>query len=220
MIEVAAIEPGYSLGEEIAHSVTHGIGLALAVAGLVVLVFFATSFGGAGRVAASAVFGGALVVLYLASVLYHAIPVPRAKRILRRLDHCAIYLLIAGTYTPFALVSLRGRFGWYLFGAVWGLALLGMVRELFARRGSRLLSVSLYLCLGWLAAAVIDPLAQVVPDTGLLLLVLGGIAYSAGVIFYVWRRLPYHHAIWHGFVLAGSTLHFFAVLFYVIRVPA
>ncbi len=220
MIAAAALEPRYSLGEEIAHSVTHGIGLALAVAGLVVLEFFAAALGGAGRIAAAAAFGGALVLLYLASVLYHAIPVPRAKRVLRRLDHCAIYLLIAGTYTPFALVSLHGTFGWVLFGAVWGLALLGMGRELLVRRGSRLLSVTLYLCLGWLAAVVIGPLARVVPDTGLLLLVLGGVAYSVGVVFYLWRRLPYHHAVWHGFVLAGSALHFFAVLFYVIRVPA
>ena len=211
--------PWVTLGEEIAHSVTHGIGLALAVAGLVVLVVFAVPQGGAGRIASSAVFGAALVLLYLASVLYHAIPAPRAKGALRRLDHCAIYLLIAGTYTPFALVSLRGAFGWSLFGVVWGLALLGMARELFARRDSQVLSVVLYLCLGWLAAAVIQPLARVVPGTGLLLLVSGGVAYSAGVVFFLWRRLPYHHAVWHGFVLAGSACHFFAVLFYVIRVP-
>jgi hemolysin III len=219
-MRTSVLEPRYSLGEEIAHSVTHGIGLALAVAGLVVLVVFAAPQGGAGRIASSAVFGAALVLLYLASVLYHAISAPRAKGVLRRLDHCAIYLLIAGTYTPFALVSLRGAFGWSLFGVVWGLALLGMARELFTRRGSQVLSVALYLCLGWLAAAVIQPLARVVPGTGLVLLVSGGVAYSAGVVFFLWRRLPYHHAVWHGFVLAGSACHFFAVLFYVIRVPA
>ncbi len=219
-MHTSVLESRYSLGEEIAHSVTHGIGLALAVAGLVVLVVFATLQGGAGRIASSAVFGAALVLLYLASVLYHAIPAPCAKGVLRRFDHCAIYLLIAGTYTPFALVSLRGVFGWSLFGVVWGLALLGMARELFVRCGSQVLSVVLYLCLGWLAAAVIQPLARVVPGAGLVLLVSGGVAYSAGVVFYLWRRLPYHHAVWHGFVLAGSACHFFAVLFYVIRVPA
>lgn len=220
MTRTTAFESRYSLKEEIAHSVTHGVGLALALAGLVVLVVFASLEGGPDRIVASAIFGTALVLLYLASVLYHAIPAPRAKHVLQRLDHSAIYLLIAGTYTPFALVSLHGKIGWSLFVVVWSLALLGIIREWATRGGSRMLSVILYLCLGWLAVAAIGPLAHVLPSTAIALMILGGLIYSAGAIFYLWRRLPYHHAIWHGFVVAGSACHFFAILLYVIRVPA
>ncbi|HQU14631.1 MAG: hemolysin III [Chromatiales bacterium 21-64-14] len=219
-MRIAVVGSEYSVGEEIAHAVSHGFGLLLAVAGLVVLEVFAALHGGAARIVSAAVFGSALILLYLASTLYHASQRPRVKDILRRLDHSAIYLLIAGTYTPFALVNLRGPWGWTLFGLVWGLGLIGVLRELLTRSSCQTLELALYLGLGWLALVAIKPLAHALPTPGLLLLVIGGLAYSVGVVFYVWRRLPYHHAIWHVFVLAGSACHFFAVLFYTVLRPA
>jgi hemolysin III len=206
----------YSLAEEIAHAITHGLGLLLSIAGLVVLIVFAALRGNAWHVVSVSVYGSTLVLLYSASTFYHALPAPRVKRVFRTLDHAAIYLLIAGTYTPFMLVNLRGGWGWALFGVVWGLALLGVTLEAVAGQRVRVLSVVLYLGLGWLVAIAVRPLMQSVESGGLVLLVAGGLAYSAGVIFYGWKRLPYHHAVWHLFVMAGSLLHFFAVLFYVI----
>jgi hemolysin III len=206
----------YSLREEIAHSAIHGLGIALSLAGLVALVVTAHRTGDAGNVAASAVYGVTLILLYLASTLYHSVPNPRAKRILRMVDHSAIYLLIAGTYTPFTLISLRGPWGWTLFGLVWGLAILGITLKVTAMGRFRGLSLALYLGMGWLALVALGPLVQAIGRGGLILLTLGGVAYTSGVVFYVWRRLPYHHAVWHAFVLAGSVLHFFAVLLYVV----
>ena len=206
----------YTLAEEIAHAITHGVGLLLSVAGLVVLIVLASLRGDAWHVVSVSVYGAALVLLYSASTFYHALPAPRAKRVFRTLDHAAIYVLIAGTYTPFMLVSLRGGWGWALFGVVWGLAVLGIVLEAVAKQRVRVLSVFLYLGLGWLIAIAVKPLVQSVEPGGLVLLVAGGLAYSVGVVFYGWKRLPYHHAVWHLFVMAGSLFHFFAVLFYVI----
>jgi hemolysin III len=209
----------YTVAEEIAHAITHGVGLLLSVAGLVVLIILASAHGDAWHVVSCSIFGATLVLLYAASTLYHAIPSPRAKEVLRVLDHAAIFLLIAGTYTPFVLVNLRGGWGWSLFGVVWGLAALGVVLEAVAKQRVKVLSLVLYLGLGWLVAIAIKPLLENVATGGIVLLVLGGLAYSGGVVFYIWRRLPYHHAVWHLFVLAGSVLHFFAVLFYVIPLP-
>jgi hemolysin III len=206
----------YSVREEIAHSVIHGLGVALSIAGLIALVLTARRTGDAWDVVASAVYGFTLVLLYLTSTLYHGIPHPGAKRVLRVLDHSAIYLLIAGTYTPLTLVSLRGPWGWTLFGLVWGLAILGITLKVAAMGRFRRLSLVLYLCMGWLVVIALGPLTAAVARGGLVLLVLGGIAYTSGVLFYVWRRLPYHHAVWHAFVLAGSVLHFFAILLYVV----
>ncbi len=210
------IQGRYSLGEEIANAVTHGLGLALSIAGLVILTVFASLRGGPWHVVSVSVYGATLVLLYAASTFYHALPQPRAKELFRLLDHSAIYLLIAGTYTPFTLVNLRGGWGWALFGTVWGLALLGTLLEIFGRRRMKWLSLAFYLGMGWLVAIAAKPLAQNLASEGLLLIGLGGLAYCLGVVFYVWRRLPYHHAVWHLFVLAGSALHFFSVLFYVI----
>jgi hemolysin III len=206
----------YTLAEEIAHATTHGLGLALSVAALAILVVFASLRGDPWHIVSVSIYGTTLVLLYAASTLYHAVPSPRAKGVLRSLDHAAIYLLIAGTYTPFTLTSLRGGWGWSLFGVVWGLALLGVLLEAFAGRRIKVLSLVLYLGLGWLAAVAVEPLLASVPLGGLVLLLLGGLAYSGGVVFYVWRRMPYHHAVWHVFVLVGSACHFFAVLLYVI----
>jgi hemolysin III len=161
------------------------------------------------------IFGATMVLLYTSSTLYHAIRSPRAKRVLRRLDHAGIFLLIAGTYTPFTLVSLRGPWGWSLLGVIWGLALLGILLQSGPRRHP-VLSVALYVVMGWTVLIAIRPLLSSLPRGGLILLVLGGLAYTAGIAFYAWRRLPFNHSIWHGFVLAGTVLHFFAVLRYVI----
>jgi len=206
----------YSLGEEIAHAVTHGLGAVLAIAGLTVLVAYATRYGNTWHVVGSAIFGGTLVLMYTASTLYHSIPLPRARKVLRIIDHTMIYFLIAGSYTPFTLVTLNGSWGWTLFGITWGLALGGVVFKVFATGRFRKLSLAIYLGMGWCAIIAIRPLIETLATGGLVLLVIGGLCYTGGVAFYAWERLRYHHAIWHTFVLAGSTFHYFAVLFYVI----
>ena len=206
----------YTPGEEIAHAVTHGIGVLLSIAGLAVLVAFASLYGDAWHITSSSIYGVTLIFLYTASTLYHGIPQPAAKRVLRRIDHAAIFLLIAGTYTPFTLVNLRGVWGWSLFGLVWGFALLGVVLETVLKRRIKWLSLTLYLGLGWLVVIAIEPLLGAVAAGGLILLLAGGLCYTLGVIFYVWKRLAYHHAVWHLFVMAGSLLHFFSIFFYVL----
>ena len=212
-----ALRPNHrSPAEEIAHSVTHGVGLLLSIVGLVVLVVFASSRGDAWHIVSVAIFGATLVVLYASSTFYHALPSPKAKSVFQTLDHAAIYLLIAGTYTPFTLVNLRGGWGWTLFGLAWGIATLGVVLETTARHRMKILSVVLYLGLGWLVAIAVKPLLASVATGGLVLMVAGGLAYTGGVVFYASRRIPFNHAIWHVFVLGGSVCHFFAVLFYVI----
>jgi hemolysin III len=209
-------EPLYPLGEEIAHAVTHGLGLLLSIAGLAVLVAMASTRGDAWHVVGCAVFGATLVLLYAASTLYHGVQHRRAKQVLRRLDWAAIFLLIAGSYTPFTLVSLRGGWGWTLLALVWSLAILGVVLQVTIPARVRRVSLAIYLAMGWLALIAIEPLVHALHPEGLVLLFLGGIAYTLGVVFYAWRRLPYHHAIWHLFVLAGSACHFSCVLGYVI----
>ena len=206
----------YSIGEEIANAITHGIGALLSIAGLAVLVSFAALYGDAWHVVSTSIFGATLVLLYAASTVYHSVWHHPTKRILQRLDHSAIFLLIAGTYTPFALVNMRGPWGWTLFGIIWSMALLGIALQLIPRRRNERLSLVLYLGMGWMAVAAIKPFLAGVETGGLILLLIGGLFYSLGVIFYVWQQLKYHHAIWHGFVLAGSVFHFFAVLFYVV----
>jgi hemolysin III len=208
---------GYTLGEEIANSITHGIGALLAIAGLVVLVVLAVLRGTAWHVVGCAVFGATLVVLYTSSTLYHAISHTRARAVLQVLDHTAIYLLIAGTYTPFMLVTLRGPWGWSLFGIVWAVAVTGIALRAVLGRRLPILRVALYIVVGWVGIVAFRPLVASVGPGGVLLVVGGGLAYTLGVVFYAQKRLPYSHAVWHLFVLAGSTLHFFAVLLYVVR---
>ena len=205
--------------EELINSITHGAGLALSVAGLVVLVTLAALKGTVWHIVGCSVYGTSLVLLYAASTLYHSIPHPRAKQILQLLDHSAIFLLIAGSYTPFTLVSLNGAWGWSLFGVVWGLAVLGIVLKWSAWRRYEWLALSLYLLMGWVVIFAFEPLVTAVDPGGLWLLLFRGIAYTGGIAFYLWETLPFNHAVWHLFVIAGSTLHFFAVLFYVIPAP-
>ncbi len=206
----------YSVSEEIAHTITHGIGALLSIAGLAVLVSFASLNGDAWHIVSSSIYGATLIILYSASSLYHGISHPKAKALLQQFDHAAIYLLIAGTYTPFLLVSLRGVWGWSLFAVIWSIAIVGMIFEFVDAKRFKKLSLWLYLGLGWIVVLAIKPMLAQVETGGLVLLLLGGLSYSLGVIFYVREKMVYHHAIWHLFVLAGSVFHFFSVLFYVI----
>lgn len=208
--------PQYSLREDVASSVLHGIGILLAIAGLAVLVAFAARYGDAWHIVSSATFGTALIICFTTSTLYHGIRAQYARPLLRTLDHVAIFLLIAGTYTPFTLVSLKGPWGWSLFGVIWTLAVAGIALRLALNGRAHKAMVMIYLAMGWAVIVAFKPMLRHVAPAGLALLAAGGIAYSVGVIFYKWRKLPYNHAIWHVFVMAGAVLHFFSVLFYVI----
>lgn len=204
----------YTLREELWSSLIHGAGIALSIAGLVILVTFASLNGDAWAIVSTAIFGGSMIVLYTASTLYHAVRNPDAKRKLKKFDHISIYYLIAGTYTPFLLVSMRGTTGWTVFGIVWGLALIGTVLKLFSQgSGTKAWSIGLYLLMGWLIVFASRQLAAQIPVIGLIFLVLGGMFYTLGIFFYVWKSRRYTHAIWHFFVLAGTIMHFFAVLY-------
>ena len=203
-----------SPGEEIANSLSHGIGLALAIAATPILIIAASRYGGVWNIVGVIVFAASMIALYFASTLYHALRHERAKRFFRMLDHGAIFLLIAGTYTPFTLGILRGPWGWTLFGLVWGLAVLGLtMKAVFGTRYSWL-SVVLYLTMGWLAVIAAPQVLRVMPLSGLAWILAGGIAYTAGVGFYAAHRVRYAHFAWHLFVVAGTTCHFFAVLWY------
>ncbi|CAG0996976.1 hypothetical protein BURK1_02600 [Burkholderiales bacterium] len=200
-------------GEEIANSVSHGAALVASVAALPILVLTAAYRGTAVDVAAASVFGATMVLVYAASMLYHAVPQPRAKRLLRRLDHGAIYLLIAGTYTPFTLGVLGGPWGWALFGLVWTLAAVGVTLKAFDWMSHPVASAGLYLAMGWSVLLALGPLVERVATGGLVLLAAGGLAYTAGVAFFALdSRMRYGHFVWHLFVVAGTACHFFAVL--------
>ena len=207
---------GYTLGEEIANAITSGIGTALSIGGLVVLVVYAALHGDVWHVVSVSIFGTSLILSHLSSTLYHAIAPPRAKSVLKVFDHLAIYVLIAGTYTPFTLVNLRGVWGWSLFVLIWGLAIGGVLIKLTRLNDVKYLSTAFYVAMGWTVVLVIGPVIDNVAMGGVWLLFAGGISYTVGVLFYAWNRMPYNHAIWHLFVIGGSVFHFFAVLFYVI----
>jgi len=208
-----AVTVRYSFGEEVANSVTHGVGWLLSVCGLAILVTLAATTGGALRVVSCAVFGATLVLLYAASTLYHALPSERAKHVFRVLDHSAIFLLIAGSYTPLSLVAVGGPWGWSLFGAIWSLAAFGVLLNTVAHGRWRWLSITLYVVMGWLVVVAIKPLVAAIEPGALVMIVAGGLAYTLGLVFYGWNRLPYNHAVWHLFVLTGSVLHYLAILF-------
>ncbi len=204
-----------SLGEEIANSISHGIALVAALVGTPFLIMHAARHGAAGFIVGASLFSATVILLYLSSTLYHALPVGKAKRVFRVIEHSAIFLLIAGTYTPFTLGVLRGAWGWTLFGVVWGLAVAGVVLKAFDKTFHPILSTGLYLLMGWLVIIAVDPLVARVPTAGLLWLIAGGLSYTAGVAFFATdSRLRYGHLIWHLFVMAGTACHYFAVLWY------
>ena len=197
------------------NSISHLIGAALALAGSVVLIVLAARLGDPWKIVSFSIYGVMLVLLYVFSTLYHSVRGP-AKSVLQKFDHCSIYLLIAGTYTPFALVSLRGIWGWWLFGVIWGLALVGIVQEIWWAKGARILSLIIYVLMGWLAMAVVLPLWKALTPTGFAWLAAGGACYTLGIVFYVLdHRVRHGHGLWHLFVLGGSICHFFTVLLYV-----
>ena len=204
-----------SVGEEIANAVSHGVGLLLAMIGALVLVAGAIQRGGVAEIAGASIFGATMVLAYLTSTLYHALPMNRAKRVFRTLDHGAIFLLIAGTYTPFTLGPLRGIWGWTLLGLVWTLALAGIVFKAVGGVRYPKFSTPLYIAMGWLVIVAMKPLRLNLPLSGFYWLLAGGIAYTVGVAFFAPKRLRYSHFVWHLFVLAGSACHFAAVLWYV-----
>lgn len=204
----------YTLKEEIISSIVHGIGVFLSIAITSVLVTLSAVYGNVWSIVSTAIFGASMLLMYMASTLYHAIPFPHAKTILKKFDHIAIYYLIAGTYTPFLLVLMRGTLGWVLFAVIWSLALLGTVLKIVSSgSGTKIWSISLYLGMGWLVLIASKTLFAVMSKLALVFLVLGGIFYTVGIIFYLWKSKKYTHAIWHGFVLVGTIMHFMAILF-------
>ena len=201
--------------EHLINAITHGAGFGLSIACLVLLVVFASLRRGAWEIVSCSIYGATLVILYLASTLYHSIHRPRVRRVLHIIDHAAIYLLIAGTYTPYLLVPLRGALGWSLFGVVWGIAAVGIVFQALFIGRYKLLSTLSYVAMGWMVVATIVPLLNVLPVMAIIWMAIGGLCYTLGVVFYIWKRLKFAHAIWHVFVLAGSLCHFFGVFFFV-----
>ncbi len=210
------IEPGrrnLTIGEEIANGITHGIGALLGIAALVILVVVAANKGTAWHVVSFAIFGATMVFLYASSTLYHSLTHKKAKNVFQRFDHAAIFALIAGTYTPFLLTTIRGPLGWTFFGIIWAAAITGMViRSIYLHRFRKPM-VAIYLIMGWMFVFMIKPLLANLSSTSLLFLLIGGLSYTVGVVFYAWRSLPYGHGIWHLFVLGGTISHFFAVIF-------
>jgi hemolysin III len=204
-----------SIREEIVNSITHGIGALLSIAALIMLIIVAKSYGDIWHLVSFTIYGSSLILLYLSSTLYHSFTGPRVKNLFARFDHISIFLLIAGTYTPILLTSLRGVWGWTLFGIIWTVALVGaVIRSIYLHRFRKLM-VAIYLIMGWMFVLAGKQVYLSLPSVSLIFLGLGGIAYSVGVIFYMWRNLPYSHGIWHLFVLAGSILHFFAIYYIV-----
>jgi hemolysin III len=201
----------YPLGEEIANAITHGVGAIFGIVALVLMVVAAVDQANTWAVVAVSIYGATLIILFLASTLYHAIPHHRTRQVFKILDHCAIYLLIAGTYTPFLLVNMRDASGWWVFASIWSLAVLGIAKKLLFRNRFHGVSVAVYLLMGWFMLFAFEDLVASVSTASLVLLLSGGAAYTVGVVFYLAKRLHYNHAIWHLFVLAGAACHFAAV---------
>lgn len=202
-----------TFAEEIVNSITHGIGILLSIAGLVILVVAAAIHGDAWHVVSFSIFGASMIILYTSSTLYHSFSKARIKNLFARFDHAAIFMLIAGTYTPFLLTTIRGALGWTFFGIIWAVAITGVVIRSIHLHKYRRLMVVIYLVMGWMFVFIFNSMVRNLPDISLIFLLAGGLSYSIGVIFYAWRKLPFGHGIWHLFVLGGSVTHFFAVLY-------
>jgi hemolysin III len=208
--------PDYSIREEFFNTISHGFGLLLSIPALVLLVVFASIYGDAWHIVSFSIYGTSLVLLYLASTLYHGVSNRVLKKKLNVLDHAAIYLLIAGTYTPFLLVILRGAWGWSLFGVIWGIAVIGIALKIFISGKLKIVSAITYVLMGWIVIIAIKPLINNLETGGLWWLFAGGICYTVGAIFYVWKKIPLNHGIFHLFVLGGSFAHWWAVFFYLV----
>lgn len=205
-----------TMGEEIANSIAHGVGAALSTVALIILVVFASLKGDPWKIVSFSIYGTSLVLLYSSSTFYHSFTNRTAKRLFHIFDHVFIYVLIAGTYTPITLVTMRGTWGWTIFGSIWGLAILGIIFKIFLLGKWKILSVVFYLLMGWLIIIALRPMLTMIPKGLAVFLFIGGIFYTFGIVFYAWKKMPYSHFIWHLFVLAGSTSHFFGFLFFVL----
>jgi hemolysin III len=206
----------YSIAEEIVHAITHGIGAVLAIIGLSWMLYVSIDAMDPWRIVASSIYGATLIALFLASTVYHSVPHSKNRHVFKMLDHCAIYLLIAGTYTPFLLVAMRNHTGWWLFGTIWALATAGIVKKLWLKHRFPKIALASYLAMGWLAVIAAPQLAASIGSNGMAWLVAGGLSYSIGAIFYIAHKLPYNHAVWHLFVLAGGACHFFSIIWHVL----
>jgi hemolysin III len=206
------LSPKQSVKEEVANAITHGIGVGIAIAALVILVVHAARISDTWKIVSFSIYGATMIIMFLSSTLYHSFSKPYLKRFFRILDHSSIFLLIAGTYTPVTIGSMRGGWGWTLFGVIWGLTIIGICLKVFVMSKRKWISIVVYLAMSWIILIAIKPLVAVVTREFMIWILAGGAAYSLGVIFYTARKLPFHHAIWHLFVLAGSICHFFAML--------
>ncbi|WP_407408356.1 hemolysin III family protein [Peribacillus sp.] len=206
----------YTKKEEVFNAITHGIGVLLSIAALVLLIIFSAHQGSASLIVISIIYGVSMLLLYVASTLVHSFPEGKLKDLFEIFDHSAIYIFIAGTYTPIMLLVIQGALGWTLLGVVWGVAVVGVIFKAFFVKKFLYLSTILYIAMGWMIVLAWGPLTNTMPAAGIQLLIAGGLLYTFGAIFYVWRGFPFHHAVWHLFVLAGSVAHFFVVLLYII----
>ena len=206
----------YTKKEEVVNAITHGVGVLLSIAALVFLIIFSVQNGSPWHVVISVIYGVSMLLLYVSSTLVHSFPEGKTKDIFEIFDHSAIYIFIAGTYTPIMLLVIQGSLGWTLLGIIWGVAIIGVVFKAFYVKKFLFLSTILYIAMGWMIVIVWGPLTAAMPSAGIQLLIAGGLLYTFGAVFYVWRGFPFHHAVWHVFVLGGSVTHFFAVLFYIL----
>ncbi len=207
----------FSKKEEMAHAITHGIGALLSVIALIFLISYASINGDILTIVSVIVFGCTMLLMYLSSTIVHSLPVGKCKDVFLIIDHTSIYFFIAGTYTPLLLISIEGTIGWTLFGIVWGIAFIGSILKVFFVKRFIVLSTLTYILMGWLIVIVWRPLSEAMHQNGLILLILGGFFYTTGAFFYIWKKIPYHHVIWHVFVMLGSAFHFFTILYYVIQ---